>query len=368
MHKHLYLLLTLITFSCTSVNHNLDYKLNTSQIADSADIPLIQLAFRSSSGYTEFIISQNDSISSTVSPESVSQNTVFQAASLSKPVFSYIVLMLYDRGLIDIDKPLTDYTSAERFENREWASQITARMVLTHKTGLPNWATSPSSDEWPASVVTFKFRPDSAFSYSGEGYYLLQSAVENITGKKLDQLAADEIFIPLGMKNSSYEWRDDYDTLAADGFSREGENRGKGRYPRANSAYTLRTTASDYSKFLDLLMSGEGLKGETYRDMITPATEAVRYAGKPRGCDKGVFWGLGVGIETGTEFGDILFHWGDNGSFKALFVILPEKKSHLVYFTNSARGHDVIDQIIDLYFAPKQMFKIGSWVNFPEPA
>jgi CubicO group peptidase (beta-lactamase class C family) len=353
--------ISLIVISCNPIKS--DYlKESTSQIADSAKIPLIQVAFRNKSDFTSFILSQNDTIGT-----AAGKNTVFQAASLSKPLFSYIVLLLSDRGIIDLDRPLSEYTTIERFENKEWASLITARMVMSHRTGLPNWASSPSSEEWPSSVISFKFRPDSAFSYSGEGYYLLQRAVEELSGKSLEQIAADEIFKPLGMTHSSYEWREEYDSLAADGYNREGINRGKGRYPRANTAYTLRTTASDYSKFLDLLMSGEGLKPETHKEMISPLTAAVRYAGKPRECDKDIFWGLGVGIETDTDYGNIIFHWGDNGNFKALFVIVPDKKSHLVYFTNSARGHDIIDQIMDIFFSPPHMFSIGSWVNLPEP-
>lgn len=351
-----------LALSCD--NQRIDnIKSKTAEIADSAKIPLIQVAFKNQKEFISFEFSQSDTIIA-----SLDENSVFQAASLSKPIFSYIVFLLADRGVIDLDVPLAEYTSIHRFENKEWASKITARTVLTHKTGLPNWATSPSSEEWPSSVVKFKFRPDSAFSYSGEGYYLLQRAVEDITGKSLENLAKEEVFTPFGMEHTSYEWKEEYETLAADGFNREGESKGKGRHPRANSAYTLRTTARDYSKFLDVLMDGQGLKKETHQQMLSPVTQAVRFAGKPRECDSAIFWALGVGIEKDTEFGDVIFHWGDNGNFKALFVIVPQKRSHLVYFTNSARGHDIIDQMVNLFFSPKSPFKIGPWVNQPEPS
>jgi CubicO group peptidase (beta-lactamase class C family) len=361
MRKLVSLLIVSVAFSCNTQRIN-NIKSKTAEIADSANIPVIQVAFKNQKEFISFELSQSDTLIA-----SADENTVFQAASLSKPIFSYIVFLLADRGVIDLDVPLAEYTSIQRFENREWASKITARTVLSHQTGLPNWATSPSSEEWPSSVVKFKFKPDSAFSYSGEGYYLLQRAVEEISGKSLEQLAIEEVFTPFEMQHTSYEWKEEYDTLAADGFNREGESKGKGRHPRANSAYTLRTTARDYSKFLDVLMEGKGLKRETHHQMLTPVTEAVRFAGKPRECDSAIFWALGVGIEKDTEFGNIIFHWGDNGNFKALFIIIPTKKSHLVYFTNSARGHDIIDQVVNLYFSPKSPFKIGPWVNQPEP-
>ena len=362
--RTLLLSLIIMTLALSCDNQRIDnIKSKTAEIADSAKIPLIQVAFKNQKEFISFEFSQSDTIIA-----SLDENSVFQAASLSKPIFSYIVFLLADRGVIDLDVPLAEYTSIQRFENREWASKITARTVLSHQTGLPNWATSPSSDEWPSSVIKFKFKPDSAFSYSGEGYYLLQRAVEDITGKSLENLAKEEVFTPFGMEHTSYEWKEEYDTLAADGFNREGESKGKGRHPRANSAYTLRTTARDYSKFLDVLMEGQGLKKETHQQMLSPVTQAVRFAGKPRECDSAIFWALGVGIEKDTEFDDVIFHWGDNGNFKALFVIVPQKRSHLVYFTNSARGHDIIDQMVNLFFSPKSPFKIGPWVNQPEPS
>ncbi|HCT94494.1 MAG: hypothetical protein A2X19_03520 [Bacteroidetes bacterium GWE2_39_28] len=362
--RTLLLSLIIIALALSCYNQRIDIiKSKTAEIADSAKIPLIQVAFKNQKEFISFEFSQSDTIIA-----SLDENSVFQAASLSKPIFSYIVFLLADRGVIDLDVPLAEYTSIHRFENKEWASKITARTVLTHKTGLPNWATSPSSEEWPSSVVKFKFRPDSAFSYSGEGYYLLQRTVEDITGKSLENLAKEEVFTPFGMEHTSYEWKEEYETLAADGFNREGESKGKGRHPRANSAYTLRTTARDYSKFLDVLMEGQGLKKETHQQMLSPVTQAVRFTGKPRECDSAIFWALGVGIEKDTEFGDVIFHWGDNGNFKALFVIVPQKRSHLVYFTNSARGHDIIDQMVNLFFSPKSPFKIGLWVNQPEPS
>jgi len=338
------------------------YKEKCRAIAKEAKIPLIQLVYRHGKREISFESSQFEYMR-----ESASRNSVFQGASLSKPVFAYIVLRMADRGEIDLDRPLYLYTGIERFKNKMWARLLTARMVLSHKSGLSNWATSPSSEEWPTSDIDFKFRPDSCFRYSGEAYAFLQRAVEKIAGKTLQEIAEAEVFKPLGMHHTSYEWESEYDTMAVCGFNKEGENSGQGKHPRANSAYTIRTTAEDYSRFLSALASGKGLKPKTHKAQFLPVVQAFRNENKKRECEDYIFWGLGVGIEKHPELGNIIFHWGDNGNFKALFVVIPRRFGHhssqLVYFTNSASGHDIIDRITRVFFNNKESLRIDKWVN-----
>ncbi|MDD2289871.1 MAG: serine hydrolase [Bacteroidales bacterium] len=350
-------LLVAVTCSCTP-----HYNDQLTPIARQTGIPLIQVAYTKGNAHAVYEISTVPGIR----PHKDGK-TVFQAASLSKPLFAYIVMKMSDRGEIDLDRPLAHYTDIERFVDKELAGRLTARIVLSHVTGLPNWAVSPGSPEWPGAPIVFKFRPDSAFSYSGEGYAFLQRAVEQIQGKGLEEIAQQEVFLPLGMVSSSYTWRDDYDSLAVSGFNRDGQDRGKGNFPRANAAYTLRTTASDYMKFLEALSRGTGLGKESRIAIFTPVVQAVRYAGKPRDCDQRIFWGLGVGIEKHPELGEVVFHWGDNGTFRSLFLVVPAKglqpKRILVYFTNSQAGHDVISDITSLFFNNKEPLAIDQWVN-----
>jgi len=349
------ILLFSILLSCTPSRNEIH------DIACETGIPLIQLAYSMGDRTTYMEISTNES-----SPAREDCSTVFQAASLSKPVFAYIVLRMADRGEIDLDTPLYTYTGIEKFEDPALARKLTARMVLSHATGLPNWAASPSSPEWPGTSVSFLFTPDSAFSYSGEGYAFLQRAVEAIQGKGLEEIALAEVFIPLGMNTSSYVWRDDYDSLAVSGFTREGENRGKGNFPRANSAYTLRTTAPDYMKFLQALSRGTGLGKKSREEMFHPRVKAARYAQRRRDCDEYIFWGLGLGIEKHPELGEVAFHWGDNGTFKSLFLMVPQTghspQRILVYFTNSEKGHDVINRISSLFLKNTTTLTIQNWV------
>jgi CubicO group peptidase (beta-lactamase class C family) len=197
----------------------------------------------------------------TISRESdkrVTANTIFEAASLSKCVFAYAVLRLYDRGIISLDTPLIKYIgSYERFDSTDHRyAKITARMVLRHTTGLPNWG-----DEKFARLI---FTPDSTYSYSGEGFQYLQRVIEKLTNKSLNEVAEQEVFTPLGMTRSNYAWTDKFDSLAAFGNDSNAVN----GHRKQMAAASLLTCAHDYAIFLRALMAGTGLKPETQRMMF----------------------------------------------------------------------------------------------------
>ncbi len=359
---------TMLVSSCSQQERqNEYYKTEVAKIIGEAKIPLIQLEYVSPEAKFSAQIENPafyDSLKIASGEPATPQPAIFQAASLSKVVFSYIVMKMVERGEIDLDTPLYKYTNIERFENKEQAQKITARIVLNHRTGLPNWATGPSSNDWPTSTIKFKFATDSCFGYSGEGMAFLQRAVETIKGKDIDAIAKEEVFEPLGMEYTSYSWLPIYDSLAVDGYNKDLENRGKGRHPRANVGYTLRTCAADYSAFIQALLNGTGLKPETAQLMFEANSgNALRYSDNNRECDKSIAWAMGIGTENNAKHGKILWHWGDNGSFKALFIIIPTEQTTLVYFTNSAYGHDIIDKITALFLKDETPLTLSAWIN-----
>ena len=315
-------------------------------LVDSYGIPVFQYAYFSPEGEMHGLVCAQDTVFDMPLP--IGEQSIFQAASLSKPLFAYIVMRMVDRGEIDLDRSIADYTDIDRFEDKEMARRLTPRIVLSHQTGLPNWAAGPSSDEWPTSRITFKYPADSCFAYSGEGYAFLQRAVEAIQGEPLDDIARREVFGPFDMPTTSYAWQPAYDSLALPGYNRDGENRGQGRHPRANCAYTLRTNAIEYANFLKRgLLEGEGLSEAAHKEMFTHQVHAQRYADEPRDCDSTVFWCLGFGAVNEPAWkGDYFWHWGDNGNFKALWLLHPATKEGFVYFSNRATGHDLLDPFL----------------------
>ncbi|HWB25625.1 MAG TPA: serine hydrolase [Chitinophagaceae bacterium] len=286
------------------------------------------------------------------SNQKITSNTVFEAASLSKCVFAYTVLRLYDKGIINLDTPLVHYTgSYERFDPADPRyAKITARMVLRHTTGLPNWG-----DDKFARLL---FTPDSMFSYSGEGFQYLQRAVEKITGKTLNEIAQQEVFTPLGMTSSSYTWTDKFDTLAAFGNSADAINNHK----KQMAAASLLTCAHDYAIFLRAVMNGTGLKRKTHRLMLDKQIAGIWYHHRVTAANQHIWWGLGMGLQE-NETGKWAWQWGDNGDFKGFCIANPKKHEALVYFTHSNWGLHITTDILNA-FLPKQTWWPPVWIGY----
>jgi len=274
----------------------------------------------------------------------VTGNTVFEAASLSKPVFAYGVLKLVELGKLDLDVPLTTYLPKPFIAGDERLAKITARIVMSHRTGFPNW---PADD----GSVSIYFTPGERFSYSGQGYIYLQRVVEQITGKSLNQYMTEAVFTPLGMTSSSYVWRPDFDALTATGYDSDGKPTKLWKPTEAGAASTLNTTANDYALFVEAVLTGKGLKPATLREMETPEIALdpecrICIKHEPKQLSKNLFWGLGWGIER-KDGTDALWHWGDNGSFKGFVMAEPKTKSGVVMFANSENGLEVGKPLVD---------------------
>ncbi len=272
----------------------------------------------------------------------VTADTSFEAASLSKVVFTYAVLKLVDQGKLDLDTPLTHYLDAPYIDDPR-LDAITARLVLSHRTGFPNWR----PDGQP---LVIHFTPGDHFSYSGEGFVYLQRAVEHIAGKPLDDVMREMVFAPLGMNSSAYVWRADFDASTAIGHDRTGAAKPKMKAREAIAPASLQTTAGDFARFLGALLNGEGLRKETLAAMETPQTpvqqDCVLNCFDPPGAlSSTISWGLGVGLEQ-TAQGPALWHWGDNGEFKAYMVAYPKERSGLVMFVNSQNGLGIANDIV----------------------
>ena len=255
----------------------------------------------------------------------VDASTHFEIASLTKTVFARCILQLEDRGLLRLDRPLREYSDEPLPTDDPAFRDVTARDVLTHATGLPNWGDAP---------LPLLFAPGTGFGYSGKAYTFLQNVVEKITGSRIDVLLQDEIFNPLGMKNAAMIWTGPLNRTLSRTFDADGviePLRSSCRRTVAvepNAAFSLCVTISDYTKFaLQLLSEPETI--ERIRSFRNPVTEDVS-------------WGLGWGLCRET-----LWHWGDNDGFKAFVILDPATKDGVVIHTNSFNGLDVCYEFIE---------------------
>jgi len=283
--------------------------------------------------------------------QAVTEDTIFEAASLSKPVFAYGVLELVDQGKLDLDTPLTRYLPKAYIDGDPRLEKITARIVLSHRTGFPNF-------RGDGNPLTIHFTPGERFSYSGEGFVYLAKVLEQVTGKPLNEYMTEAVFQPLGMKSSSYVWRPDFDARTATGHDASGQPNEKQKPNEANAAASLHTTAGDYALFVEALLNGTGLKETTSREMERPqiavdpaCTNCTERAAKE--LSKSVFWGLGIGIQE-TRQGESLWHWGDNGSFKCYVLAFPKQKIGAAMFMNGANGLSIASEVVSIAIGGEQ--------------
>jgi len=295
--------------------------------------------------------------------EPLTDRTVFEAASLTKPVFAYAVLKLADAGRLSLDAPLGPVPEDRLTDER--ARRITARMVLEHTTGFQN-------EVLPGQTLRIHFAPGERFSYSGAGFLYLQRFVERTTGKALPVLMDELVFRPLGMRDSGYVWLPEYERLEAFGHNAAGAAVPR-RMPREPTVATLHTTPLDYARFMIAVMKGTGLRRDTARAMLTSQVAIDEGCftcldGGTGRVSESLSWGLGWGLER-TGRGTAFWHWGDNNGEFHNFAMGYVDGDGVVVFTNSGNGHSIMPEIIDAALGgPHPAFAWMGYDSYKSPA
>jgi CubicO group peptidase (beta-lactamase class C family) len=267
------------------------------------------------------IWSRGFGLAAAAEPLEVNANTVFEGASLSKPLFACGVMQLTHQGVLDLDTPLTQYVPEHSFGTDPRLGRITARMVLSHTTGLPNWRRRGRRPK-------LKRTPGKAFGYSGEGYVYLQQVVERLSGRSLDVYMHETVLSALGMTQSSYVWRESYEREAAVGHASDGSPYPKERPASANAAMSLHTTSKDFAQFVGRVLHPETRELEL--DSAAMLTPQISVADT-------LSWGLGWGLQR-LAGGQVVWHWGDNPGFKNFVAAKRKERSGVVIMTNSDNG------------------------------
>lgn len=268
--------------------------------------------------------------------EAVDGATVFEAASLTKPVVAYAALALCDEGRLNLERPLAEYLPTPYTdEQSELLAKVTARHVLTHTTGFPNW-------RLPGRPLKILRTPGEKFSYSGEGFVYLQRVIEQLTDRPLDELLSEKVFGPLSMTSASLVWTDEFEQTLARGYDPHGKTAKKRRrWTKPNAAASLVCTAADYARFFCAL-----LKPPMTSDGSFALKDVARMYKPQVDVAEGISWGLGIGIEH-TADGDAFWHWGNNGSsYTSFAVAFPRERIGVVVFTNSGNGLKACTQIV----------------------
>jgi CubicO group peptidase (beta-lactamase class C family) len=289
----------------------------------------------------------------------VTNETMFEAASMSKPPFAYMVMKLCERGELGLDTPLTKYTPEKFVEGDPRLDLITPRRVLSHTTGLPNWRLK---DE----PLKIGFTPGEKFGYSGEGYAYLQSVVTRLLGRTdsrmcetffdryracgtdFGEFMGKHILSPFGMASSGYVWKEAFARRMARPHDKEGKPQEfhkstAAQVARYGSAGALLSTPTDYAKFLIEVINPRPadtyrLNSASLREMIRPQIEVP----VPTEYGFRAAWALGWQVLYLKNGEEVLGHGGDNDGFHCLSQVSMTKKSGFVVMTNGENGIEMI--------------------------
>jgi len=265
-------------------------------------------------------------------------DTIFNVASLTKPIVAMLTLKLVSQGRWDMDEPLAHYFVEPDLANDPNLTKVTTRLVLTHETGLPNWRGNE-----PGKKLSFAFEPGTAVKYSGEGYQYLREALEHKFKQPLDELARSSNLGPWGMKNTRFYWDHSMnESLYAGSHDKDGHALELEKWYEPNGANLLLITVGDYSRFAAHVLQGGDLSKDVYAEMITPHA--------PRGTvpdatknNFGLCWRVIRNLSNG-EFA--LVHTGRNPGITAIVVLLPQSQRGVVVLTNGENGEDVYKKVI----------------------
>jgi CubicO group peptidase (beta-lactamase class C family) len=289
-------------------------------------------------------------------------DTVMYGASLTKMVFAYTVMQLVDQGKLnldtplkdDLDKPLPSYGPDPVFPDKygpykdlagdsRW-EKITPRMCLTHSTGFSNfWFIEPDHK------LHIHFEPGTRFSYSGEGFILLQFVIEH--GRKAQGLGLDTgdltraNFDRLGMTRTSLVWRKDFAANLADGWNDQGQPQEHDQRSKVRAAGSMDTTVSDMPKFVAALLRGDGLSAASRAEMVKgqlhiptahqfPLFQPDLPVGGQR---KDLYAGLGLVVFDGPQ-GPGFFKGGHDGQTANSVVCIEAGQRCVVILSNDVRS------------------------------
>lgn len=285
----------------------------------------------------------------------VTPDTLFQAASISKPVTALAVMHLVQAGKLDLDADVNKYLKTWKLPENEFTAKakVTLRELLSHTAGMtvhgfPGYATDEPvptitqvlNGEAPANTPAIRVdtEPGTIWRYSGGGYVVMQQLLEDVTGKPFPKIMQESVLDPAGMTHSTFQQPLPAARLAEAAMPYYPNGQpvpgGPHTYPEMAPA-GLWTTPSDLARFaIEVQRSLAGkpdrvLSPATARQMLTPVKN---------------HWGLGP--ETGGGQGHAYFdHGGSNIGFQC-YLMAYENGDGVAIMTNSDNGGPLAQEIL----------------------
>jgi len=285
--------------------------------------------------------------------------TLYNMASLTKPVTAETVLREASAGRLSLDESMSPYWLDPDIKDDPWSKLLTPRLCLSHQTGFANWR------RMTGGVLKMRWEPGTQTGYSGEGYNYVGRFTEKKLAKPFDALAREMVFDPIGMKETSYTAKEWYAGRLAVPHGPKGEEPIDQVATTWNGADLVRTTIGDYAKFVVSVMHDEGLTKEIAAQRATMTRDQVKPEDLAKVCKKAgevgpctITAGMGLGWQVETVNGvKILNHSGSDWGVHTFAMFVPSQGIGVIVFTNGENGNEVIRKVVEALY-PNKLFVV----------
>lgn len=275
----------------------------------------------------------------------VTEKTIFEGASMSKSVFAFFVMKYVEEGLLDLDRPLYTYMPYPDIAYDERYKKITARMVLSHRTGFPNWRENEKDGK-----LRIKFEPGTGYEYSGEGYQYLAMVLRELEGgdwHTLEEAFQRKVGRPLGLEHTVFIKTASTRKNKAEPYDEKKQwvNKENDYWNKKNrdtfvAASSIHSEPLDFSKWMIAVMNKQLLSEESYAELF-------KFHSRLPNPDIELAYTLGFFHPTFPLIDTEMYgHGGDNDGFTCWFTLDVKKNWGFVLFTNSEYGQQLGEELL----------------------
>jgi CubicO group peptidase (beta-lactamase class C family) len=274
--------------------------------------------------------------------------TLYNVASLTKPIAAETIMRLAAAGKIDLDEAMASHWVDPDVAANPWHKLLTPRIALSHRTGFTNWRYQTQGK------LTFERQPGTKAGYSGEGYDYVARFAEKKLGKPFDILVQEQVFDPIGMKSSSLVTRPWFEGRVAMAQDKEGNLKQPDMFPTWSAADNLFTTPGDYARFLIAAMENRALTPALAIERLKVEENLAENDCPPpltakNLCPKSVGFGLGwMVFDNGIE--QVIGHSGSDWGEQTYAFFVPARKLGVVVFSAGANGEKVTRDVVGLLY------------------
>ena len=285
--------------------------------------------------------------------------------SITKTFTGTVLLQLVDEGRLDLDtpmasllpRPLPEYEDYTDLATDDRWRALTPRMVLNHTTGFANF-------RWlePDKVLRFHFDPGTRYGYSGEGFYILQLALEEGLGLDVGKEMQARVFDRFGMTRTSMTWRPDFATDLADGYQVDGTMEPHDERSNVSAAGSMDTSIDDQARLWAGIVRGDGLTAASRAELVRPQAPITSAHQFPTlGTDSGtrnasIGLSAGLGLVTFRDpSGAAWFKGGHNESTGNMVICLETGKRCVVMLSNDVRAERIYPELAKMVLGETAM-------------